>query len=191
MSPRERASGTIWPTRRKVILPGAVSGTFAIALGLFVFAAVALGVNLVRQRDSYDWVQHTNEVLRNISAVEKAILEAESGERGYLLTGESSYLNSYNRSQADIPRLLEALRQTVFDNPSQIHRLDELRPSVEARLAEFKQIVELGPMRSNEALAMLHTARSRQLTVLIEEQLGPAGYDGGKTALYIAADARC
>jgi two-component system sensor kinase FixL len=172
MSPRERASGTIWPTRRKVILPGAVSGTFAIALGLFVFAAVALGVNLVRQRDSYDWVQHTNEVLRNISAVEKAILEAESGERGYLLTGESSYLNSYNRSQADIPRLLEALRQTVFDNPSQIHRLDELRPSVEARLAEFKQIVELGPMRLNEALAMLHTARSRQLTVLIEEQLG-------------------
>jgi CHASE3 domain sensor protein len=92
MSPRERASGTIWPTRWKVILPGAVSGTFAIALGLFVFAAVAF-VNLVRQRDSYDWVQHTNEVLRNISAVEKAILEAESGERGYLLTGESSYLN--------------------------------------------------------------------------------------------------
>ena len=133
---------------------------------------MALGVNLVRQRDSYDWVQHTNEVLRNISAVEKAILEAESGERGYLLTGESSYLNSYNRSQADIPRLLEALRQTVFDNPSQSHRLDELRPTVEARLAEFKQIVELGPMRLNEALAMLQTARSRQLTVLIDEQLG-------------------
>jgi CHASE3 domain sensor protein len=92
--------------------------------------------------------------------------------RGYLLTGESSYLNSYNRSQADIPRLLEALRQAVFDNPSQIHRLDELRPTVEARLAEFGQIVELGPMRLSEALAMLQTARSRQLTVLIEEQLG-------------------
>jgi two-component system sensor kinase FixL len=172
MSPRERASGTIWPTRWKVILPGAVSGTFAIALGLFVFAAVALGVNLARQRDSYGWVQHTNEVLRYISAVEKAILEAESGERGYLLTGESSYLNSYNRSQAAIPRLLEALRQAVFDNPSQSQRLDVLRPTVEARLAEFKQIVELGPMRLSEALAMLQTARSRQLTVLIEEQLG-------------------
>jgi two-component system, LuxR family, sensor kinase FixL len=141
-------------------------------LGLFLVAAVALGVNLARQRDSYGWVQRTNEVLRNISAVEKAILEAESGERGYLLTGESSYLNSYNRSQAAIPRLLEALRQAVFDNPSQSQRLDVLRPTVEARLAEFKQIVELGPMRLSEALAMLQTARSRQLTVLIEEQLG-------------------
>jgi CHASE3 domain sensor protein len=104
-------------------------------------------------------------VLRNISAVEKAILEAESGKRGYLLTGESSYLNSYNRSQADIPRLLEALRQTVFDNPSQSHRLDELRPTVEARLTEFKQIVELGPMRLNEAMRRAPLApRSRSQT---------------------------
>ena len=100
------------------------------------------------------------------------ILEAESGERGYLLTGESSYLDSYNRSQADIPKLLEALRQAVSDNPSQVQRLDELRPSIEARLAEFKQIVELGPTRLNEALAILRTAQSRQLTSLIEETLG-------------------
>jgi CHASE3 domain sensor protein len=56
------------------------------------------------QRDSCGWVQHTNEVLRNISAVERAILEAESGERGYLLTGESSYLNRYSRSQAEFRR---------------------------------------------------------------------------------------
>jgi CHASE3 domain sensor protein len=52
-------------------------------------------------------------VLNNISAVEGAILEAESEERGYLLTGESSYLNSYSRSQAEIPRLFEALGQAV------------------------------------------------------------------------------
>jgi CHASE3 domain sensor protein len=160
---RERASGSIWPTRWTAILPGPVSGTFAVALGMFVVTAVALSVNLARQRDSIGWVQHTDEVLRNISAVEARILEAESGERGYLLTGESSYLDSYDRSQADIPESLAALRRAVSDNPSQIQRLDELRPSIEARLAEFKQIVELGPTRLNEALAMLRTARSRQL----------------------------
>ena len=120
MTPRESASGTIWPRRWKLTLPGPVSGTLAIALGMFVVAAVALTVNLTRQRDSFGWVEHTNEVLRNISAVETRILEAESGERGYLLTGESSYFDSYNRSQADIPKLLEALRQAVSDNPSQV-----------------------------------------------------------------------
>jgi CHASE3 domain sensor protein len=47
-----------------------------------------------------------------------------------------------------------------------------LRPIVEARLAEFKQVVELGPAHSNDALEILRTARSRQLTALIEEKLG-------------------
>ena len=68
--------------------------------------------------------------------------------------------------------MLEAVRQPISDNPRQAQRLDELRPSIEARMAEFKQIIELGPTRLNEALAILQTARSRQLTALIEEKLG-------------------
>ena len=170
--PRASASGSIASTRWGLMRPGPVSGTLAVAVGLFVAAAVALAVNFSRQSESFGWVEHTNEVLRNISALEKGVLEAESGERGYLLTGESSYLDSYNRAQADIPKLLEAVRQAVSDNPRQAQRLDELRPSIEARMAEFKQIIELGPTRLNEALAILQTARSRQLTALIEEKLG-------------------
>ena len=72
----------------------------AIALGLSVVAAIALSFNLARLRESYAWVEHTNEVLRNIAATERALLEAESGERGYLLTGESSYLESYSNAQS-------------------------------------------------------------------------------------------
>jgi two-component system, LuxR family, sensor kinase FixL len=89
-----------------------------------------------------------------------------------LLTGESSYLDSYNRAQGDFPKLLEALRQAVSDNPGQLQRLDELRPRIESRLAEFKQIVDLGPTRLNDALTILQTAQSRQLTTRIEETLG-------------------
>jgi len=65
------------------MLPGRVSGFLAIALGLFIGAAVALNLNLPRLRDSFAWVEHANQVLRNISASERALLEAESGERGY------------------------------------------------------------------------------------------------------------
>jgi two-component system, LuxR family, sensor kinase FixL len=172
MSPRENAIRTIRSTGWKLVLPGRAPATLAIALGLFVIAAIALAVNLTLQRDSIGWVEHTNEVLRTISALERRILEAESAERGYLLTGESNYLDSYNRSQAEVPKLLETSRQLVSDNPNQVQRLDELRPIVEARLTEFKQVVELGPAHSNDALEILRTARSRQLTALIEERLG-------------------
>ena len=92
MSPRERAIGAIRSTGWKLALPGRASATLAVALGLFVVATIALAVNLTLQRDSLDWVEHTNEVLRTVSALERSILEAKSGERGYLLTGETSYL---------------------------------------------------------------------------------------------------
>jgi hypothetical protein len=51
----------------------------AIALGLFVATAMALNLNLSRLRDSFAWVEHTNELLRNISVSERALLEAKSG----------------------------------------------------------------------------------------------------------------
>ncbi len=172
MSPRETAIGTLRSTGWKFALLGRASATLAIALGLFAVAAIALAVNLTLQRDSFGWVEHTNEVLRTVSALERRILEAESGERGYLLTGESNYLDSYNRSQGDVPKLLEELRHLISDNPNRVQLLDEFRPIVEARLAEFKQVVELGPAHSNDALEILRNARSRQLTALIEERLG-------------------
>ena len=58
---------------------GQCPGTLAIAVVMFVIAAIALAVNLSWQRESFGWVEHTNEVLRNISALEKAVFEAESG----------------------------------------------------------------------------------------------------------------
>jgi PAS domain S-box-containing protein len=172
MPPLETVSATVSPARWKVLLPGPVSGPLAIGVAMFIAAAIALTVNLNWQKESFGWVEHTNEVLRNISALKEGILEAESGERGYLLTGDSAYFDSYNRSQATIPKLLEAVRQAVSDNPAQAQRLNELRPNIEARLAEFKQIVELGPTRLPEALALMRTAQSRRLTSLIEEGLG-------------------
>ena len=172
MSSRDAASGAVRLTRAKGFLPGLASGTLALAAGMFVIAAIALAVNLSSQRESFGWVEHTNEVLRTVSALERRILEAESGERGYLLTGEGAYRDSHDRSQADIPGLLAAVRTAVSDNPAQLQRLDELGPGIESRLSELRQVVELGPARANEALAILRTARSRQLTATIEEKLG-------------------
>ena len=108
MMPEEIASGSLSPSRWGLVRPGPVSGALAVAVGMFIAAAIALAVNLNRQRESFEWVDHTNDVLRYTSALEKEVLEAESAERGYLLTGESIYLDAYKRAEADIPKLLGA-----------------------------------------------------------------------------------
>ena len=109
-----------WAPSWKATPSRLVAGLLAAAIGLFIVAAVALAFNLTRLKSSFSFVEHTNEVLRNISSSERALLEAESGERGYLLTGESVYLESYNRSRDLLPKILEALRQLISDNPVQI-----------------------------------------------------------------------
>jgi two-component system, LuxR family, sensor kinase FixL len=171
MAARRITHWKIWPIAWKLMLPGRVSAFLAIALTLFVGAAAALNLNLSRLRDSFAWVEHTNEVLRNISACERALLEAESGERGYLLTGDSSYLDSYNRSRTQIARVPDLLRQLVSDNPDQTRRLADLNQSINARLEEFQHAIEAGPGRLNDALAILTTARSTRLTPQIEDKI--------------------
>jgi two-component system sensor kinase FixL len=168
---RESTFVAAWRTGRKLILSGRASAILAVALLMLVVGALALGINLTRLRDSFGWVEHTNLVLRSVSAIEKGILEAQSAERGYLLTGERSYLDSYSRSTADIHRSLAVLGPDISDNPSQLRRLNDLRTTIEATLAEFKRIVDLGPTRLSEVLATLRTDRSHQLTVQTEEKL--------------------
>ncbi|WP_338834285.1 CHASE3 domain-containing protein [Bradyrhizobium septentrionale] len=170
--PHHQINKMRWLATWKTTPSRQVSALVATAIALFVVAAVALAFNLTRLRESFGWVEHTNEVLRNISSSERALLEAESSERGYLLTAEISYLDSYKRSRVSLLTGLETLRQLVSDNPTQIRRFDELRTSIDARLAELAQVIELGPSHVDEALAILKSARSKQLTPLIESQLG-------------------
>jgi CHASE3 domain/Histidine kinase-, DNA gyrase B-, and HSP90-like ATPase len=99
-----------------------VPGLLSVALALFLVAGIVLTFNLNRLQDSFAWVAHTNEVLRSVSAVEWALLQAESGERGYLLTGGNSYRDSYVGASAEIPQLLETLKGLVSDNPVQGQR---------------------------------------------------------------------
>jgi two-component system, LuxR family, sensor kinase FixL len=149
------ADSTKWVTRWGLALPGGVPALLVAALALFVAAAVALSVNLARLREGFSWVEHTNEVVRTISATERSLREAESASRGYLLTGESRFLDDYRLSQAEIPRLLDALSSLVSDNAEQAKRLGELRERLETRLAELTQIVEFGPARLDDALAIV------------------------------------
>lgn len=162
-------SAVLTPGKRK--LPLKVLVLIIVALVLSLALAIALSFNLTRMRESVAWVRHTNDVLRQLAAAERRLLEAESAERGYLLTGERSYLENYDRAQLEIPRLFLTLSETVSDNPVQTARVDELRKNIAARLDDFKRAIEFGPERLADALAILTTARARQLTPEIERNV--------------------
>jgi two-component system, LuxR family, sensor kinase FixL len=146
-------------------------GLLTFALFFAIVAIGSLGYNLLRLRENFEWVRHTQEVLSEISRSETALLRAESGERGYVLSGDQSYLDSYRDESIASVGSLDRLAQLVADDAPQAGLVRDLRTLVEHRLDEFREVVELGPQHREEALGLLATVRVRSLTQLIRTKL--------------------
>ena len=87
-----------------------------LLIGIMAF----IGFRAERQlADSIHWVGHTIEVRRDLQQLLASVLQAESGGRGYLLTGRDTYLEPYRASLKRLPREIEQLRELMADNPAQ------------------------------------------------------------------------
>src|SRR5215207_1430037 len=99
---------------------------FVLTLAVFIGNAWFAIVNTRALVENEQRVVHTHEVLRQIEATLSTVRDAETAQRGYLLTGDESYLEGYRaaaaRTAGDLPRLRELTR----DDPAQQSRLDAL-----------------------------------------------------------------
>jgi methyl-accepting chemotaxis protein len=92
-----------------------------VVLGdLFVYRALKLGL------DTAAWVNHTNLVISNATALAKAAIDMETGSRGYLLTGDDAFLAPYQSGLEDFGRTASELRQLIDDNPDQTDLLGKI-----------------------------------------------------------------
>ena len=148
-----------------------VVGVLCLAVSLVVVSAVALNINQLRLRESFQWVHHTDEVLLEVGAVAEDLFAAESSERGYMLVGDDDYARTFRRARETIVGRMDSLAALVADNQRQNENLALLRPAMQARLDELVQVVELGPARLDAALAVVRSGKSRQLTALIQDYL--------------------
>jgi PAS domain S-box-containing protein len=126
----------------------------AVAVALLVVALVidaGLALHNIREvAVSLQWVSHTNEVLARLEAVLSTLKDAETGQRGYLLTGEVSYLEPYREAVDRLPGQTIALRQLTLDNPAQtarVLRVDELATQRMAILKRGLDLAGLDPDR--------------------------------------------
>jgi CHASE3 domain sensor protein len=94
----------------------------------FIFLAaliVLISVSLMTYRNLNNYinevklVRHSNLVFRVAENVLSAIKDAETGHRGYQLTGDSSYLEPYHLSIQELPKMLHELDSLVEDNLNQ------------------------------------------------------------------------
>ncbi|MBV8185960.1 MAG: PAS domain S-box protein [Alphaproteobacteria bacterium] len=148
-----------------------IIGLILAAILLTIGAGGALLLNLGRFRESFGLVEHTDEVLRTIWATEVALFQAESDGRAWVLSADKNYLKFYQREATIVGRSLRSLANLVNDSREQAERLKTLDEMAQARLSAFARVVELGPGRRDEALAILATERQRRTGSSIAEAL--------------------
>ncbi|SEL50938.1 diguanylate cyclase (GGDEF) domain-containing protein [Pseudoxanthomonas sp. GM95] len=110
-----------------------------------IFVAIGLGVLQGTERFATDarWVSHTNEVIARIDEIEARLRDAESAQRGYLLTGQVDYLAEYQSGKTQLPELFSNINVLVRDNPMQRQRIVQLRTLIDHRLRQTDNVVRI------------------------------------------------
>jgi signal transduction histidine kinase len=147
---------------------GFPAGARNLALaGVLVFVGIIGALTwwtLVAGRDARNWVQHTSDVLGVIKDLDIAITDAETGQRGYLLTGNADYLSPYNAARGRVALLEDTLSRLTPDNPIQQDRLKALAPLLQGKLDELAQTIELRrDVSADAALRLVETGTGRAL----------------------------
>jgi len=88
------------------------------------------------------WVTHTHEVLNELEGTLSALKDAETGERGYIITGDESYLAPYKTGVVDVQQHLDSLRSLTADNARQQRRIAALEPLIARRLEQLRRGLE-------------------------------------------------
>jgi methyl-accepting chemotaxis protein len=99
------------------------------------------------------WVAHTEEVRRSLAQLLSAMKDAETGQRGFLVTGDERFLEPYRAALRDEDQALSAVRRLTADNELQQTRLTALSPLVTSQLDTLAASIEQRRSQGLEAIA--------------------------------------
>lgn len=120
-----------------------IAGWLGLSLLLMGIVSIISYENATQLTESAEKVDHTHEVLNNLTDVFAILADAESGLRGYILFKDKSELKRYKIAVQSIEPKIKMLRQLIAASPRQQRRLAILESLLSQRLTLFKQSIDL------------------------------------------------
>jgi PAS domain S-box-containing protein len=128
-----------------------------LAFGSAIFALLVVGTisyqTLARSSESDRWVRHTHEVLANLQDLLFSMETVESSARGFALTGEQSYLDTYRAGLLRTEQDQTTIRSLTVDNAEQQRRLPALQALAAQKLHRAEMLTRLRRTQGLEAAA--------------------------------------
>lgn len=110
--------------KNKILLSNSVTWILMAVVSFVVYQ------NLGSLGRTADWVEHTQEVLRKASDIEKLVIDMETGERGFLITGKNEFLEPYEAAKIKLPKILDLVNTLISDNSAQLLNLKSIESNI-------------------------------------------------------------
>jgi signal transduction histidine kinase/DNA-binding response OmpR family regulator/CHASE3 domain sensor protein len=141
-----------------------VAAGFGVAIAAVVLISIFSYRSLIDRDQAAQRVTHTFAVIDDLQELIALLTDAETGQRGFLLTGEERYLEPYENARNLLPVKIDAAESKIIDNAAQHDNLRMLRRIVDDKMMELTQTIAL--YRSGEiekSITMVKTDRGREL----------------------------
>jgi len=129
------------PLPTESVSPPAWRVMFALAVGLLLLSGGLASLLYLRFSLATDQVTHTYQVLDRIDGLVARVVDAEAGQRGYMITRDSRFLQSYEDVRKESGAIADELTTLVAGHPSQQMLAHQLQTAVHARLDSLARVM--------------------------------------------------
>ena len=131
---------------------------FIIFISIIIIGNEVLNYQASNNSDKkIEWVNHTQEVIIETKDYLNALKDAETGQRGYLLTTDINYLEPYNKGVIKTQQSILKLKQLTSDNKTQQNKIKQLDKLMKLKLEELAITISLTQIHNdnNKALELV------------------------------------
>src|SRR5262249_54955346 len=99
--------------------------------------------------------QHSIAVMQAAEALLTQVQDAETGQRGYILTHQDRYLGPYRAAITQIPETFDALRALLASTPDELKGADRLRDAIHTKLFELQKSIDVAESQGFDAATQI------------------------------------
>ncbi|MCE6987843.1 response regulator [Dyadobacter sp. CY323] len=116
---------------------------FSFSILLLIFSLLASYYSAQKLINNSELVNHTNEVLIEAESIMSYMKDAETGQRGFLITADPAFLDPYNNAYSKTTTSFNNLSMLTADNPAQQKYLREIKALYEAKFGQMQNIIDM------------------------------------------------
>ncbi|MDB5804109.1 MAG: histidine kinase, partial [Betaproteobacteria bacterium] len=166
MTQQELTASAALRSRSRALLPPQILAGFIVAVLAVLLIAYVSFRSLQNSTASTELVTHTEEVIGQFEMLLSNLKDAETGQRGFLLTGEERYLEPYIAARARLNDIFNGLRALIADNPRQRERAEGLQTVARQKMDELAETITL--RRKGDAAGAMEVVKSDRGKELME-----------------------